>query len=33
MNKILTILVVITVVFLGLKRYQAHVNKAPNIEY
>ncbi|ATF29451.1 MULTISPECIES: DUF2648 domain-containing protein [Staphylococcus] len=33
MNKLLTISIVVIVAFLGLKRYQAHVNKAPNIEY
>lgn len=33
MKKLLVVATVLTATFLGIKRYQQHVNKAPNIEY
>ncbi|EIE3763610.1 DUF2648 domain-containing protein [Staphylococcus pseudintermedius] len=33
MKKLLIVATVLTAAFLGIKRYQQHVNKAPNIEY
>lgn len=33
MKKLLVAATVLTAAFVALKRYQEHVNKAPNIEY